>query len=469
MRPQTLLAFFILLTLCPILRAEDSTKAFDLAPTSPVAPAPTTKPVDPDSLLPTDSNYIVHEWGTFTSFSGSDGISLDFRTLVTSDLPAFVIDRQKQSFLCERRERAYTLGLLTKGGVLSRQRMETPVTYFYTDKERIVDVVVEFPHGLLTEFYPPVRQFGPAFKKNQPESLEASWLRWGKVRLLPPSQAMNKAGIDPLIPPVKPGEGEHYAFARETDSAHIQLTDPAMSTTYREKFLFYRGVGNFDLPVSVKASGSGQFVLSGPCKVPLGFAFIVQSDAGQIRFARYDNASNSTTMTLPAEVSSLDSLGDEMVKALVKEGLYDKEAIAMVKTWKSSWFGEPGTRVLFSLPQAYTDQMLPLKLQPAPKTALRVMVGRLEILTPEKERIIEKLIGQLGSADPAIREQASTIITQLGRFAEPALTRISQITDDPETSAKAKALLRQILLGKPVTPADDSDLANKQPTAASAK
>src|SRR5688572_1602364 len=138
----------------------------------PAAPKAAATQPDPDANLPKDSNYIVHEWGTFTSFSGSDGISLDFRPLVDEDLPQFVMDRQKQAFWNERRALAYARGRTDKGLVISRQRMETPVTYFYTDQERIVEASVEFPKGLLTEFYPPVRQFAPAFKKGQPEPLE---------------------------------------------------------------------------------------------------------------------------------------------------------------------------------------------------------------------------------------------------------------------------------------------------------
>jgi hypothetical protein len=36
----------------------------------------------------------------------------------------------------------------------------------------------------------------------------------------------------------------------------------------------------------------------------------------------------------------------------------------------------------------------------------------------------------------------------MGRFAEPALTRIANTTGDPETQIRAQALLRQILVSK---------------------
>jgi hypothetical protein len=410
-----------------------------LAATAPVAEA--------DRKLPTDNDFVVHEWGTFTSFSGSDGVSLDFRPLVDEDLPAFVLDRPKQAFVSERRDLAYARGRSDKGLVISRQRMETPVTYFYTDKERIVDVAVEFPRGLLTEFYPPVRQFGPAYKRGQAEPLENSWLRWGKVRLLPQEQAIDpKLGVDPLMPKVKPEEGGHYAYARETDSAHVQITDPAMLTTHREKFLFYRGVGNFDLPVALRAEGDDRFTLTHSGKTPLSFAFLVQIDAaGAARFAKVDEVSGSRPIVLPAQGSTVEALAEAMVAALVSDGLYEKEARSMVKTWRSSWFGEPGTRVLYSLPQADTDALLPLRLDPAPRQVVRVMIGRLETLTPEQERRIESLIGKLGADDPSTRDAVSAELKRLGRFAEPALTRVAKLSDDPEAQARAKTLLRSIL------------------------
>ena len=69
--------------------------------------------------------------------------------------------------------------------------METPVTYFYTDKLREVNVKVGFPKGLLTEFYPPVRKMLPEFDPkaafNEGEPLGNSLLDWGTVTLIPPS------------------------------------------------------------------------------------------------------------------------------------------------------------------------------------------------------------------------------------------------------------------------------------------
>ncbi len=124
--------------------------------------------------------------GTFTTFSGSDGVFLDFRPLDVNhnDLPDYVLDRGALS--------QNPLRYLGKRLLRGRVRMETPVTYFYTDRHQTVDVRVDFPEGLLTEFYPPVREIAPALDENnifgEGEAIGKSSLKWGKVDLIPTSE-----------------------------------------------------------------------------------------------------------------------------------------------------------------------------------------------------------------------------------------------------------------------------------------
>ena len=93
----------------------------------------------------TSGEFVVHEWGTFLSVQGSDGVTLG--GMVDSDevLPAFVEERGLASW-----QRTHMFS-----------KMETPVTYFYTDKPQTVQVRVDMPHGLLTHWYPMVKGFGP--------------------------------------------------------------------------------------------------------------------------------------------------------------------------------------------------------------------------------------------------------------------------------------------------------------------
>src|SRR4051794_2247588 len=77
---------------------------------------------------------VVHEWGTFTSFAGSGGTPVGFRP-DNSALPDFVY-RTKDALSKS--------GLLAHAGTVS---LETPVLYFYTDRETKASVKVDFPKG----------------------------------------------------------------------------------------------------------------------------------------------------------------------------------------------------------------------------------------------------------------------------------------------------------------------------------
>src|SRR5262245_19910917 len=74
------------------------------------------------------SKLEVHEWGTFTSVQGSDGVLLEWQPFAAPDLPSFVYNWRRPGL---GRQMPATL-LFGKGGIRSLQRMETPVIYFYT-------------------------------------------------------------------------------------------------------------------------------------------------------------------------------------------------------------------------------------------------------------------------------------------------------------------------------------------------
>ena len=98
----------------------------------------------------------------------------------------------------------------------------------------------------------------------------------------------------------------------------------------------------------------------------------------------------------------------------------------MVKTWESSWFGEKGLRVLYTLPREWTDRTLPLTITPAPHAVQRVMVARAEVITPEVERKLTDLIERYLPINVEARQQivAETRALGLGRFLPPAMNRV---------------------------------------------
>jgi len=383
---------------------------------------------------------IVHEWGTFTGFAGSDGVHLPFKTLVGSDLPPFVSNRMKQavgrdpdpvkSFLAEM--------VFTKaGGAAAMQRMETPVIYFYADAAGEADVRVDFPAGLLTEFYPPVRSMAPRFgaapgeaqlpgdaaPQTQPSMgpYPQSFLDWGRVRIVPQPSDKQMKGIPAVT------DGGHYGFARETDSSLVEFTE-ATGEKHQEKFLFYRGLGNFTMPVKLSATGGDRFELTNASPSPLNWAFLIQvSGDGHTppRFARFEDLAGHQQLRLPPAAAVQGDLATALTRSLVGSGLFEKEARAMVQTWKSSWLDEPGTRVLYIVPRPVTDALLPLRIQPAPDQTVRVLVGRIDVLTPEQEFHLRSMIMAAGPTT-SLSDEDVRLLSGLGRFLAPALERVSQ-------------------------------------------
>lgn len=416
---------------------------------------------------------IVHEWGTFTTFSGSNGVHLDFRPLQDNDLPLFVFNRASQSGMI----------WFGKGRLKTRVRMETPVTYFYTDQARTVKAAVEFPKGLLTEFYPPVRQLAPAFRESLAMGLEGepignSRLDWGEIDLLPLSALQPRIDdpviaeriarhVDATLPP--DATGNHYAAARETDSAlvHVRLPDRDSESgkklassrgDFFEKFLFYRGVGKFDVPVNVTNPQAGQFVVTNTGTEALPRLLILQVQAQQLKYSFTPDVAAGQSIALPAPESevSLADLQNLMTTELTKTGLYEKEARAMVKTWSSSWFSEEGLRLFYLVPQSVTDTVLPLKISPQPDEQVRVMVGRVEIMSTSQEQQILKLVTQSAKERLRLQTEAQEQQTQakmpaipdeliqMGRFAEPALARIREISNDSQIKSEADTLIWQL-------------------------
>jgi hypothetical protein len=329
------------------------------------------------------TGFVVHEWGTFSSFSGSDGVPLQFHP-DGSDLPPFV--NSSVRFL--------------KAGIPGTVSLETPVVYFYSDKPVTAAVHADFPKGVFTEWFP-----------QSALSKENRSIDWADVRVRPG---------EPGTLPTAAGPTRYYA-ARDVDAAPLTVVTKAEQKEIREneRFLFYRGVGTPKTPLAVTALGNGTFSLRVTGDAPIAVAMVVEVKAGRVRFAKLDPIpeGKSATASLPADWSTVEPVHAALVTTLVRAGLFDKEAKAMVKTWESAWFGDDGARVLYVLPNAWTDSTLPLKVTPTPDSLVRVMVGRHDVLTPEREREIDELVRKIDGPD---QKAVHAALAKLGRFAEPA-------------------------------------------------
>ena len=101
----------------------------------------------------------------------------------------------------------------------------------------------------------------------------------------------------------------------------------------------------------------------------------------------------------------------------------------MVETWQDSWF-EEGSRLIYIVPSAAVDAILPLQVEPAPSQTVRVVVGRIELVTPATKRSVESAIAK--SDWPAL--------DRYSRFLGPILKRI--YSENPSKGSEIKHLLQ---------------------------
>ncbi len=304
-----------------------------------------------DGIPDVRSDLIVHEWGTFTTVAGEDGRAVAWRPLDGPvDLPCFV-------------ERA---DLPPKFSFVTTVRMETPVIYFYAPRALTVDVAVGFKQGLMTEFFPrptSIDDHGADLLAGQ----AMSRLEWNGVKVMPGAAADFQSEDTP----------NHYYAARAAGAAPIQVG------TQREGFLFYRGVGGFELPLGATVNPQGGIDIRNDGLHPVPALMLFENRSGHIGFTTGWLPGGRIIVPRPTVESGVASVRAALVGMLIAEGLFTQEAEAMVETWSGSWF-EEGTRVFYIVPRPLVDRMLPLNIDPVPAAVERVFVGRLEIATPER-------------------------------------------------------------------------------------
>jgi hypothetical protein len=316
----------------------------------------------------------AHEWGTFTSIAGEDGLPMNWQAYGgPTDLPCFV---DRFNFI--------------KGAYWGTVRMETPVLYFYGSQESTVNVKVRFPKGVISEWYPSANRTDTTVGKNPT-------IEWSNVRISPQAAAEF---------PIEAGPSHYYA-ARHTDAAPLEVKGQ------KEKFLFYRGVGSFPLPISAVATNDGKVLLKNLGTHTINGVIQFENRRGTLRYQIAGTLEKELTVDSGPLHEDLENLERELKAILVGQGLYEKEAQAMIETWRDSWF-EEGTRVFYIVPKSVIDSVLPLDVVPAPAQSVRVFVGRMEIITPAIQQDVAA----------AVANNDRGTLEKYGRFLEPIAGRI---------------------------------------------
>jgi hypothetical protein len=390
----------------------------------------------------------VHEWGTFTNLQDESGNSIAGINSDDEPLPPFAHNLKWEWSVGNASDQRSNTSLLIKGFPRAHpdvtMRLETPVLYFHPetpDWNQPLYVHVEFHGGYLTQFYPEAQ----ATKvENHISAGTVSRLDWTNLSI----------------------GGDHPG--PKTDSPvwlaprHVAAADVTTPKGESERYLFYRGVGHIDAPLRVARTDSTiqirpqldpafgqstklhipqiwycQFRDDGTCAFreiePLSISPSPRRTA-MGPFANEVQGGPALAQTdanfAPSDFSSdqLTELKSQMREALISQGLFADEATALLNTWDVSYFKSAGTRLFYIVPREWTERYPPLQVYtglnlscavavgpPPPKINInRVMVGRIDLVTPEQRQLLRDMSGHPSAAanDPAVWHE----YVLLGRF-----------------------------------------------------
>jgi hypothetical protein len=355
--------------------------------------------------------YELHEWGTFTTVAGSDGVLLAGLQREEEELPRFVhshfgfengqpTDTEKLTRIMKSHgypafpAKSKGLGRRPVSGVTVK--METPVIYFHSPESFRATIKVGFEGGTISQWYPS-RSGGEILPEpppsadpiNQPVPAE----KW-RIDFAKPYRGGIQWDVDVLSPAesratriFKPRDTVNWLRARIPEANTVR-TDSGET----ENYLFYRGIGHFTPGLQTTVSADETLHLKNQTGGDIPYLLVFQQHGSQVTWhARTSGLKSSESLDLaePMLTTAPDgfpaAIYDSLKSGLTACGLLESEADAMVQTWWSSYFETDGLRVFWVLPAATTDRILPLTVTPSPAKTVRVLVGRSEVLRPRQE------------------------------------------------------------------------------------
>jgi hypothetical protein len=344
---------------------------------------------------------VIHEWGTLTSLEDENGQPIPGINADDEPVPAFV--------------HRISQGLLLPPSLIGSKsvprvhpdvtvRLETPVLYVHGQPGFTgpLDVKVKYVGGWLTEFYPDAEAVAPGIDP-----------KTGRVGRISGDGTLHWEGLEIGGNPAGPATTERVWLAPRNVAADA-ISAPCGES---EKFLFYRGVGKGAPILSLCRDRQTGILRTRPnadpaCNPSYWLADIHPDGTAAFQIVAPFQSSHPFE---PGDYSTanISALRASIEAELIRSGLYQDEAEALLNTWQVSYFKNPGTRALYLWPRRAVDELLPLTITPAADVT-RVMVGRIELVTPEER----SAMAQIGTS---VIRSPEALYAGLGRFRDALL------------------------------------------------
>lgn len=343
------------------------------------------------SLARAGDHLVIHEWGTFTSLEDESGTPIGGINTDDEPVPEFVHNLELLIRGPSEMPAVFFKGIpRCDRDVLVR--LETPVIYFHlppASPPLTLDLDVTFHGGWLSQFYPAARAdapglVAPRFDVGSLTSRVDGSLTWRNLTI----------GGNP---PLNSTDSKVWLAPRAVDAAAV--TEPGGEA---ERFLFYRGVGHLAAPLRVIRHDNDLQIDSDLSEQVHGLWLVDVRGDGTCAVRELPQAGVTTAATFPGKDYNAANLGvirHSLRSAMLHEGLYGDEADGLLNTWETSYFRRPGLRLFFIVPASWTNRLLPLHVS-VPADVLRVMIGRIEIVTP-RQRLLMADIARGPVSSPA--------------------------------------------------------------------
>jgi hypothetical protein len=379
--------------------------------------------VGSDAVGQKRNGLIVHEWGVFSVYEDEEA-ALQAMRAEWDGLPKSIYGVRELS-----RSLPY------------RGPVRKPVIYLHAPQAMTVDLKVRFTKGRAMVWY-------PATVTPSSESQDTRTLQWKLYLEKLPNEGNFRRPSEVQVAGVP--DDHWFARLRNVDAAELfsEGSWNRLGARWdRERFVYYDGFVPAPQCLEVLFNGDKIGVRS-LVDFPVHDLFVIdRRQPDKVRVARRDEVASREELADLAimEVNGerwLNEAAHDLLGRLQKAGLHADEARGLVDTWKRDFFHGPQITLIYRLPQAEYDRMLPLTVTPAADKVVRVgLVHQIACDKALRDRI-SFLVHQLGAEDVATRERAARELQELKSVAYTELQQHRAKATDPELKARLDRVLR---------------------------